>query len=64
MQRINISSSIGIALYPDHGDDALQLYKYADQAMYRAKEQGRNQTQIFQAPEPSPTFAENTHSSA
>ncbi len=64
LHSISISSSIGIALYPDHGDDALQLYKYADQAMYRAKEQGRNQTQIFQAPEPSPTFAENTHSSA
>lgn len=64
LQPINISSSIGITLYPDHGDDTLQLYKYADQAMYRAKEQGRNQTQFFQAAESIPTFSENKHASA
>ena len=43
-QAIGISSSIGITLYPDHGDDTRLLYRYADQAMYRAKAQGRNQT--------------------
>ena len=47
LQPIGISSSIGITLYPDHGDDARQLYRYADQAMYRAKAQGRNQVQLF-----------------
>ena len=46
-QAIGISSSIGITLYPDHGDDARLLYRYADQAMYRAKAQGRNQVQVF-----------------
>ncbi len=52
-QPIGISSSIGITLYPDHGDDARLLYRYADQAMYRAKAQGRNQVQIFDAAETS-----------
>lgn len=40
--RINISGSIGIALYPSQGDDALALMKNADNAMYQAKSAGRN----------------------
>lgn len=48
LRLIGISSSVGITLYPDHGDDALLLYKYADQAMYRAKRQGRNQVRVFE----------------
>jgi diguanylate cyclase (GGDEF)-like protein/PAS domain S-box-containing protein len=43
----NISCSIGISLYPDHGTDEITLTKNADQAMYRAKENGRNQAQVF-----------------
>lgn len=38
-----ISSSIGIALYPDHGDTVDQLAISADCAMYHAKESGRDQ---------------------
>lgn len=34
---IEISTSIGIALYPEHGVDAMALMKHADQAMYQAK---------------------------
>ena len=45
---INISSSIGIALYPDHGCDEIQLSKKADNAMYVAKESGRNLVKMFQ----------------
>jgi len=41
-QRLNISPSIGIALYPEHGDDYLQLIRYADEAMYDAKKSGGN----------------------
>ncbi len=37
-----ISASIGITLYPDDGTDINCLLKQADQAMYAAKEQGRN----------------------
>ena len=34
---LNIRSSIGIALYPEHGDNEQQLLKHADNAMYLAK---------------------------
>ena len=44
---LHISSSIGLALYPEHGDDAETLVKYADTAMYYAKEGGRNNVQLF-----------------
>lgn len=37
-----ITTSIGIALYPDHGRNDQALIKNADIAMYHAKEQGRN----------------------
>lgn len=36
---LNISPSIGISIYPEHGDDAQQLLAHADQAMYLAKSQ-------------------------
>jgi diguanylate cyclase (GGDEF)-like protein/PAS domain S-box-containing protein len=40
--RINISSSIVIAIYPKHGVDVISLMKNADNAMYQAKSFGRN----------------------
>jgi diguanylate cyclase (GGDEF)-like protein/PAS domain S-box-containing protein len=39
--ELQISTSIGFALYPDDGDDADTLLKYADIAMYGAKDKGR-----------------------
>ena len=44
-----ISSSIGIATYPDAGDSASDLLKAADMAMYRAKHDGRDNYQFFSA---------------
>jgi diguanylate cyclase (GGDEF)-like protein/PAS domain S-box-containing protein len=37
-----VSLSVGAALYPDHGEAGDALIKYADIAMYHAKDQGRN----------------------
>ena len=42
-----VSSSIGISIYPDDGDSSLNLLKYADSAMYKAKTEGRNNFQFY-----------------
>ncbi len=39
---VDTTPSIGIALYPEHGDDAEALFKCADEAMYAVKNAGRN----------------------
>src|SRR5439155_11265552 len=44
---IYVTSSIGIAVYPDDSDDPEGLLKHADVAMYRSKELGRNTYQFF-----------------
>lgn len=46
-QRLDISSSIGVAMYPAHGTDAVTLSRNADVAMYFAKGNGRNHVQLF-----------------
>ena len=45
--EINISSSIGIALYPDDGMDSMSLIKHADLAMYKSKSDGKNNYNFF-----------------
>jgi diguanylate cyclase (GGDEF)-like protein/PAS domain S-box-containing protein len=44
---IHTSCSIGIAIYPDDGEDGITLIKNADAAMFSAKEQGRNNWQLY-----------------
>jgi len=44
-----VTASIGISLFPGDGEDVETLLKAADSAMYRAKELGRNQAQLFTA---------------
>ena len=42
-----VTASIGISIFPTDGEDVETLLKCADSAMYRAKELGRNQAQLF-----------------
>lgn len=45
--EIQTSTSIGIAVYPDAGQDINELLRSADIALYRAKDKGRNQYQFY-----------------
>jgi len=45
--ELNITTSIGVALYPEDGEDADTLMKRTDIAMYRAKRQGRDNCQHY-----------------
>jgi diguanylate cyclase (GGDEF)-like protein/PAS domain S-box-containing protein len=44
---LNVSCSIGISMFPEHGADGETLIKNADAAMYSAKESGRNNFRFF-----------------
>ena len=47
--ELTITPSIGIAMFPDDGQDYQTLYRCADTAMYRAKQDGRNGYSFFTA---------------
>lgn len=44
---LKVSASIGVTLYPDDNGDADTLLRHADQAMYRAKQDGKNRYHLF-----------------
>lgn len=46
---LSISASIGVALYPADEEDADTLLRHADQAMYVAKQTGKNRYHLFDA---------------
>ncbi len=43
----SVTASIGVALYPEHGDTVDSLLRHADQAMYQAKNEGKNTFRFF-----------------
>lgn len=45
--QLVVTPSVGIALYPEHGEDLQSLLKNADGAMYEAKASGRNRHQVY-----------------
>jgi diguanylate cyclase (GGDEF)-like protein/PAS domain S-box-containing protein len=49
--ELNITTSIGIAMYPENGEDPDTLMKNANIAMYRTKEQGRDNCQRYTSTE-------------
>ncbi|ANF81029.1 diguanylate cyclase [Acinetobacter sp. NCu2D-2] len=55
-KAINISGSIGIAMYPEHGNNVQDLMINADAAMLTSKHQGRNTYSVF-------NFTEDQHES-
>ncbi len=46
-KELKVSASIGVTLYPQDGVDADQLMRHADQAMYQAKQSGKNRYHLF-----------------
>lgn len=44
---IYVGASVGVAVYPEHGEDEIKLLAHADTAMYRAKETGKARCVIY-----------------
>ncbi|HYF95877.1 MAG TPA: EAL domain-containing protein [Symbiobacteriaceae bacterium] len=47
-QKVSITASIGLAFHPEHGITMEELLAHADQAMYQAKEKGRNILAVYE----------------
>ncbi len=56
-QSFSMSCSIGIALAPEHGKTYHELFRHADQALYRAKAMGKNTYCFYDAAQASPYLA-------
>ncbi len=48
-KTVQITASIGVSSYPEHGNDFESVMKKADQAMYVSKHKGKNQVTVFGA---------------
>lgn len=46
---LRVSASVGVTLYPGDGQDADELIRHADHAMYQAKQSGKNRYHMFDA---------------
>jgi diguanylate cyclase (GGDEF)-like protein/PAS domain S-box-containing protein len=51
--HLQLSFSLGIAVYPEDGESYAELLKHADEAMYQAKKNGRNTFELYSQPEKS-----------
>ncbi|WP_300844690.1 EAL domain-containing protein [Tepidimonas sp.] len=58
---VRLSTSIGVTLYPDDGADAEVLLRHADQALYRAKREGKNRWCLFDPQEDRAAAAHAEH---
>ncbi len=45
--EVEVTTSIGIAIFPDDGNDGYEMLQHADAAMYHAKQNGRNNYHFF-----------------
>lgn len=45
-ESVEVTISVGVAVYPEHGSNSAELCLVADQAMYRAKRAGRNRIEM------------------
>jgi len=55
--RVSVTVSIGVALYPDHADNAEDLWRAANQALLLAKRPPKNQVVFFREPEQRPMLS-------
>ena len=60
-EPVSISASIGVTLFPNDNEDPDTLLRHADQAMYRAKQAGKNGYQIFDAEHDRTTRSRRDH---
>ncbi|MDR3428763.1 PAS domain S-box protein [Silvimonas sp.] len=58
---LDISSSIGVVMYPDQADNLRDLLHFGDEAMYRAKKGGKNAVEVFTALAPQPAEQDIVH---
>lgn len=49
--RLALTMSLGVAVAPEHAASPEELVRHADEALYRAKAQGRNQVVVFSRPD-------------
>jgi diguanylate cyclase (GGDEF)-like protein/PAS domain S-box-containing protein len=60
-EAVSISASIGVTLFPHDDEDPDTLLRHADQAMYRAKQAGKDCYQIFDAEQDRHTRSRRDH---
>jgi len=62
--QISVTVSIGVAELGQHGHDLFELLAAADLALYRAKDEGRNQVRLYVPRQPQPVDPTGTVSEA